>query len=66
MAIPIFSITSLKTITAQDLHRCDIYPADSSSLELAGISEFSAEVADVDLGLVHVAAPTRGVPETMR
>jgi len=28
---------------------------------MTGISDFSAEVVGVDLGLVHVAAPSRGV-----
>ena len=66
------------TLTAKDLHRCDICPADASSLEMARISGFSAsrpttwqaglltEVIGIDLGLVHVAAPTPGVPGTMR
>jgi hypothetical protein len=29
------------TLTAKDLHRCDIYLADASSLEMARISDVS-------------------------
>jgi hypothetical protein len=49
-------------------------PADLSSLEMTGISACSVsrattvvdgpviEVIDVDLGVIHIAAPTRAVP----
>src|SRR5215469_3674616 len=64
-------------LPAQDLHRRDVHPGglelacDGGDLRLLGQQAYHAvgrpviEVVNVDLGLVHIAAPSRGIPGTI-
>jgi hypothetical protein len=61
-------------LTTQDLHRCDVHPGrfefagDDRDLRVLGQQAHHVvggpviEVIDVDLGVIHIAAPTRAVP----